>query len=139
MKRTAILAIIAMTIASCCCPNQVNEEPAPTKNVILMIPDGTSTSVLALSRWYMRYMGEKDFELNVDKHVCGLMSSISSNSIMSCSAPAMGGIVTGVPQRAGHLSVYPAPDPAQDIVEVDPSKTYQPLATIMEANRVEKG
>ena len=139
MKRTAILAVIALTIASCCCPNQVNEEPAPTKNVILMIPDGTSTSVLALSRWYMRYMGEKDFELNVDKHVCGLMSSISSNSIMSCSAPAMGGIVTGVPQRAGHLSVYPAPDPAQDIVEVDPSKTHQPLATIMEANRVEKG
>ena len=103
-----------------------------------MVPDGTSTSVLALAKWYKVYAGEKDFELNLTDHVCGLMSSTMSNGIMPCSAPAMSGIVTGMPQRAGNISIYPAPDPERDIIEVNPEMSYQPLMSVMEANRLEK-
>lgn len=137
MKRFSILFAVVMIMAACCKP--ASDEPAPTKNIILMIPDGASNGVLSLAQWYMHYMGDKDFELNVRDHVCGMMSSTSSNGIIPCSAPAMAAIVTGMPQRAGNISVYPEPDPAQDIIYVDPERTYQPLATIMEANRLEHG
>ena len=110
----------------------------PARNVILMIPDGTSTSILSLAKWYGRYLGDPDFELNVKDHVCGLMSSITSGGIIPGSAAAMSAIVTGMPHGAGSLSVYPQAHPGQDIVEVDPTRAYQPLATVLEAARLKK-
>lgn len=139
MKRIPYLIIlIALTVS---CQGNYNQEkgPRPTKNVILMVPDGTCTGVLALSKWYKHYAGDTSFELNVSEHVCGLMSSTMSNGIMACSAPAMSAIVTGIPQQAGNISVYPVPDPGKDLIEVDPARSYQPLMSVMEANRLEKG
>ena len=139
MKHLFLIAAVATAMISCQQHHDMSEGPRPTKNVILMVPDGTCTGVLALSKWYKHYCGEEDFELNVSDHVCGLMSSTMSNGILSCSAAAMSTIMTGMPQRPGNVSIYPAPDPERDIIEVDESRSYQPLMTVMEASSIMKG
>lgn len=128
-----------MILVSCNESQRGKDYIKPTKNVILMVPDGTSTSILALSKWYMRYMGDEDFELSLKDHMCGMMSSTMSNGIIPCSAAAMSAIVTGMPQRSGNVSIYPVPHPGQDIIPVDSTKTYHPLATVMEAARLMNG
>lgn len=139
MKKFIIFLTLVVLSASCVESGRNEDVVKPTKNVILMVPDGTSTSVLSLSKWYKRYMGDADFDLNLTGHICGLMSSTMSDGIIPCSAPAMSGIVTGMPQRAGNLSIYPLHHPGQDLIPVDSAKAYQPLATVMEAARLEKG
>ena len=43
---------------------------APTKNVIVMIPDGTSIGVVSAARWYQVFnkLGEN---LTIDSYLCG--------------------------------------------------------------------
>lgn len=118
---------------------QIPEKVKPTKNLIIMVPDGVSTGVLSAARWYQRYVSDKDFDLHMSDYICGLVEASSSNSPMSCSAAAMSTIMTGVSSKAGYISAYPHLDPEQDIFELDGARTYQPLVTAMEAGRLEKG
>lgn len=116
---------------------QYKREVKPVKNVILMIPDGTSTSVLSAARWYQYYnTGNKS--LNIDPYLCGLVSTYSSNAPIPDSAPAMSAYTTGIRSRAGNISVYPAPDSNQDIDTVDSNRAYQPLLTVFEAAKIKK-
>jgi len=46
--------------------------------------------------------------------------------------------MTGVPQRTGNVSIYPSADPEKDLYPVDPSMNYQPLATILEAAKIQQ-
>ena len=71
--------------------------------------------------------------------LCGLVGSFSSDSPIPCSAPAMSAYMTGMPQQAGNVSVYPAANPAQDIVEVESGRACQPLATLLEAAKHDRG
>lgn len=109
-----------------------------TKNVILMIPDGTSTSVLSVARWYQKY-NKQGGNLAIDPYLCGLVNNYLSNSPVPDSAPAMSGYMTGMPQQQGNISIYPKVDKKQDIVFVDSLLTYQPLATILEAAKYDRG
>ena len=127
----ALLLISAMAFAG-----NVPEKVKPTKNVIIMVPDGTSPGVLSATRWYQRYMTDLGYDLNLSDYICGLVETSVSNSPMPCSAAAMSTIMTGVPSKAGYVSTYPHLDPPQDIVKLDESKTLQPLMTAMEAGRV---
>ena len=117
----------------------VPEKVKPTKNVIIMVPDGVSPGVLSATRWYQRYMTDLSYDLNLSDYICGLVETAISNSPMPCSAAAMSTIMTGVPSKAGYVSTYPHLDPEQDIVKLDGSRTLQPLMTAMEAGRVAKG
>lgn len=110
----------------------------PTKNVILMIPDGTSTSVLSIARWYQIYNKLGSTQLNIDPYLCGLVKTYSSNSPIPDSAPAMSGYTTGMPARNANIAIYPEADPEQDLLPVDTSMAFQPLVTIMEAAKIEK-
>jgi alkaline phosphatase len=107
----------------------------PTKNVIVMIPDGTSLSVLSASRWLKTYRGEES-ELNVDKYLCGTVTTFSSNAPIGDSAPTTSCFMTGIPQRAGNVSIYTVPDPSNDLVKLNPDSAYQPLATILEGMQI---
>lgn len=124
-------------LAACIKPASTTGIPAvvkPTKNVILMITDGTSTSLLATARWYKRYMTDSlDLPLAMDPYLCGLVQSRLSDALIPDSAPAMSGFTTGVPQRAANIAIYPEAHPGQDVVPVDPDRTYQPAATVLEA------
>ncbi len=116
---------------------QYRKPVKPVKNVILMIPDGTSTSVLSVARWFQSYNGGAK-NLNLDPYLCGLVKVYISNSPVPDSAPAMSAYMTGVLSQAGNISICPPVDSLQDIEPVDPKMTYQPLVTVMEAAKIEK-
>ena len=109
----------------------------PTKNVIVMIPDGTSLSVVSASRWVKAYRNEGN-HLNIDPYLSGTVTTFSSNAPIGDSAPTTSTYMTGVPQQAGNVSMYPVADPANDIVKLNPDSAYQPLATILEAMKIEQ-
>lgn len=137
----AAIAVLAVALGSCARPQQGQfpDKVKPTKNVIVMITDGTSTSLLATARWYHRYMTDSlGWKLNIDPYVCGLVQSRLSNAIIPDSAPAMSGYMTGVPSQKGNISIYPEPSPGQDVVPVDASRALQPAATVLEASRIWK-
>lgn len=110
----------------------------PVKNVILMIPDGTSIGVVSAARWYKYYNGQGQ-GLNIDPYICGTVQTFSSNAPIGDSAPTTSCYMTGVPQQTGNVSIYPVADPENDLYPVDPKKAYQPLVTILEAAKMEKG
>ena len=109
----------------------------PTKNVIVMIPDGTSLSVVSASRWVKAYLNEGN-HLNIDPYLSGTVTTFSSNAPIGDSAPTTSTYMTGIPQLAGNISMYPVADPANDIVKLNPDSAYQPLATILEAMKMEQ-
>ena len=138
IKRFTILfsaAVLCLSAAvSCTNPDAIK----PTKNVIVMITDGTSTSALACSRWYKLYMGGED-KLAIDEVLCGMVRSHMSDAPISGSAAAMSAYMTGVLQQSPNISVYPFAHPGADIKPVDTTRTLQPAMTVMEAAKYEQG
>ncbi len=128
-----------MCIAAAAFAGNFPEKVKPTKNVIIMVPDGTSNGVLSAARWYQRYVTDISYDLNLSDYICGLVETSSSNSPMSCSAAAMSTVMTGVSSKASYISAYPHLDPEQDIFKLDGARAYQPLITSMEAARLEQG
>jgi len=104
------------------------------KNVIFMVPDGTSLSTLSLVRWYQSYT-DPGRTLAIAPYICGMVTNHSSNAPIGDSAPAMGSYMTGYYSRPGYISMYP-PESENDIVSVDPSRSYSPNMTVMEAARI---
>lgn len=110
----------------------------PTKNVIVMIPDGTSIGVVSAARWYKIY-NKIGNSLSIDPYLCGTVKTYSSNAPIGDSAPTTSAYMTGMPQQTGNVAIYPKQDAKNDLVAVDPGMAYQPLATILEAARIEQG
>lgn len=110
----------------------------PTKNLIVMIPDGTAMSVVSAARWYGIYNGLGD-NLAIDPYICGTVKTFSSNAPIGDSAPTTSCYMAGMPQQTGNVSIYPPADPENDLVEVDPAMSYNPLATVLEAMKSGQG
>lgn len=133
---TISLLLCASVLASA---GNFPEKVKPTKNVIIMVPDGVSNGVLSAARWYQRYVTDVNYDLNLSDYICGMVETSSSNSPMSCSAAAMSSVMTGVSSKASYISAYPHLDPEQDIYRLDGARTYQPIVTAMEAGRLTMG
>lgn len=103
-----------------------------------MIPDGTSVGVVSAARWYQIYNKLGGENLNIDPYLCGTVKTFSSNAPIGDSAPTTSAYMTGMPQQTGNVAIYPVADPDNDLVFVDPSKAYQPLATILEAAKIQQ-
>ena len=112
-------------------------QPKPIKNVILMIPDGTSTSLLSAARWYQTYLDSTQTTLNIDPYICGLVRTHSSDAPIGDSAPTTSCYMTGMPQQTGFVATYPVATD-HDLVPVDAARAYQPLATILEAAKIQQ-
>jgi len=138
MKKICFSLLLLLFISSVSAQQQYKKPVKPVKNVILMIPDGTSTSVLSIARWYQIYNKLGGDQLNLDPYLCGLVKTYSSNAPIPDSAPAMSAYMTGIPSRRGRISVYPNSSPEQDIIDLDPEMAYQPLVSILEAAKIEK-
>lgn len=110
-------------------------QPKPIKNVILMIPDGTSTSLLSVARWYQTYMDPNQTTLNIDPYLCGLVRTHSSDAPIGDSAPTTSCYMTGMPQQTAFVATYPVATD-HDLVPVDATRAYQPLATLLEAAKM---
>lgn len=137
MKKTNLnLLFILLVFATSALAQQHYRKPVkPTKNIIVMIPDGTSIGVVSAARWYQIYNNLGGENLAVDPYMCGTVKTFSSNAPIGDSAPTTSAYMTGMPQKTGNVAIYPEADPDNDLVTVDPSMTYQPLTTILEAAR----
>ena len=137
LKRILLPAAILIAMVAACTPAG---NVRPTKNVIFILTDGTSEGALAAARWYQRYMtGDMSFNLSLDQYLCGLVQTHESDAPITCSAPGMSAYMTGVPARAGNVSMNPLPHPGQDLYPVDEERGGQPAATVLEAARYLKG
>ncbi len=114
-----------------------SQEVASVKNVIVMIPDGTSIGVYSAARWFKHYNGLGD-TLHIDPYLTGTVTTFSSNAPIGDSAPTSSTYATGVLQQTGNVAIHPETSP-NDLYPVDSSRTFQPAATILEASKIEKG
>lgn len=109
----------------------------PVKNVILMISDGTSLPVLSASRWMRRYQDSTAQNLHLDPYLCGTLVTYSSNAPIGDSAPTTSCYMTGVPSITGFIATYPYSQPQNDLVKLDATRAYRPMATLLEIARLE--
>jgi len=100
----------------------VAQEVKPVKNVIVMIPDGTSLGVYSAARWFKFYndLGEG---LNIDPYITGTVTTFSSNAPIGDSAPTGSAYATGVLQQTGNVAIHPATS-ANDLLPVDASRPW---------------
>jgi alkaline phosphatase len=108
------------------------------KNIIMLIPDGASMDLLALSRWYKFGICPQDeCWLNVDPYITGLVKTHSSDAPIGDSAPTGSTYATGYLSRTGFVATYPTSSGKdKDLFKVDQSRAYQPLYTILEAAKL---
>jgi len=134
-KILSIAFILSISLVS---PANSQQEKR-VKNVIMMIPDGTSISVLSLSRWYKYGVCPSDNTcwLTIDKLICGLVKTHSSDAPIGDSAPTGSTYATGYLSKSGYIATYPkSAGKDRDLVSIDPKRAYQPLFTILEAAKV---
>ena len=115
------------------------ENVKPVKNVIVMIPDGTSLATVSIARWLQWYQDPSKPKLNIDPYLCGTVRTHSSNAPIGDSAPTTSCYMTGQPSRTGYVSTYPEHDGDNDIYPTDPARAFQPLTTVLEAGKQLKG
>lgn len=115
------------------------ENVKPVKNVILMIPDGTSWASVSTARWVQWYEDPSKPKLNIDPYLCGTVRTHSSNAPIGDSAPTTSCYMTGQPSRTGYVATYPEQDKENDIYPTDPDRAYQPLTTLLEAGKMLQG
>jgi len=132
MKRLSIL-ICAVALGFFA----MGQTPKPVKNVIVMIPDGTSIGVYSAARWYKFYT-QNNGSLNIDPFVSGTVTTFSSNAPIGDSAPTGSAYATGILQQTGNIAIHPEVS-KNDLYLVDPERQFQPAATILEASKIEKG
>lgn len=131
MKRilnTLILTIIFVGVG------MAQNTVLPVKNIIILIPDGTSASVYSAARWYKHYnnMGKR---LHVDPYICGTVTTFSSDAPIGDSAPTTSTYVNGNLAQAGNVSIYPETS-ENDIFSVDATRSLQPAVTLLEAMKI---
>ena len=100
MKKTIslllLLSVIFMPVKA-----QDVENVKPVKNVILLIPDGTSLATVSMARWLQWYTNPDKPKLNIDPYLCGTVRTHSSNAPIGDSAPTTSCYMTGQPSRSG--------------------------------------
>lgn len=133
MKR---LVGIVLAVALCGQVNAIAPEMVkPVKNVILFISDGTSLSVASAARWLQRYRDPSKENLNIDPWMCGTVITCNSDAPIGDSAPTTSCYMTGHRSRAGYVSTYPPYKGSANIGFVDSTRTYAPMATLLEAGK----
>jgi len=115
------------------------EDVKPVKNLILLIPDGTSLATVSAARWYQFYQHPDRPKLYIDPYLCGTVRTTCSDAPIGDSAPTTSCYMTGYPSLAGYVSTYPVSRGADDIIPMDPARAYQPLTTLLEAARMLQG
>ncbi len=109
MKRIQVLLCLSLFLLSARCYSQ------QIKNIIILIPDGTSTDLVSLSRWYN--YNEYPY-LAIDEIVCGMIQTHTIDNKFPGSAPTSTAYSTGVNTIAKHVGVDSAAQPQINILEL---------------------
>ncbi|MDR1356267.1 MAG: alkaline phosphatase [Tannerellaceae bacterium] len=136
-RSVALLLMLAFVVMPAYCVEA--KDVKPVKNVILLIPDGTSLATVSIARWLQWYNHPELPKLNIDPYLCGTVRTHSSNAPIGDSAPTTSCYMTGYPSLTGYVSTYPVSDPDNDIYPVDPARAYQPVTTVLEAGKILHG
>lgn len=131
MKRFNLFSILILTVATI-----FAQEARPVKNVIVMIPDGTSVGVYSAARWF-KYFTQGDDRLHIDPYLTGTVTTFSSSAVIGGSAPTGSCYATGILQQTRNIAIHPEASD-NDLFPVDTARTYQPATTILEASKLEK-
>jgi alkaline phosphatase len=106
-------------------------ETAPrARNVIMMIPDGTSWEQFALARW------KAGRPLATDGILRGAVATANYDSVITDSAGAGSAFATGVMTYTGAISVHPGADRLTGRPETPEAQQFRPAATVLEAARL---
>jgi alkaline phosphatase len=104
--------------------------PPRARNVIVMVPDGSSQSIQTLARWY------KGGALNLDGLNSGTAITYMANSIITGSAAAATAFATGHKTTARFLGIGPRTNDL--LTGFKPTVApYEPVATVLEAARLQ--
>ena len=137
--RTLLIFISLCTGLSSICsgqkPGTTPENLTQVKNIIMMIPDGTSTSVLSLARWYQNYYSTEITWLNIDEIVTGLVKTHCSDAPIGDSGATGSAYASGIVSQDGYISTYPEKTP-NDLVPTDAARANAPAMTILEAAKI---
>jgi alkaline phosphatase len=90
-----------------------NSDPSEIRNVILLIPDGTSADLITLSRWF-----NNNRPLAVDEIICGLVKTHSIDNRFPDSAPTSTAYATGVKSVSGYIGVDSSGSPQITVMEL---------------------
>ena len=110
-------------------PARPESTTAPgVRNVIVLIPDGCSQSMVTLARWV------RGAPLAVDRIQTGAVKTFSASSLITDSAAAATALATGVKTANRMLGIAPPQDAPLGPQNL-PCAPYQPLATVLEGAR----
>lgn len=138
MKRILSVFVLAVFALTACC-NQP-EKVSKAKNVIFMVSDGTSTSLLSIARWYKQsYIEDMDSGLEMDPYLCGSVRAYHKNAPIGGSPGSMTTFMTGMLGNYSDISVYPKVSKNDVYGTADPELLYNPLATYPEVLQKELG
>lgn len=107
---TLSLIIPALTFAQ---KALYNSDNALIKNVILLIPDGTSSDLLSLARWYNGNQPRA-----VDSIICGMVKTYNADNKFPDSAPTSTAYATGVKTNAPFIGIDTASSPLISVLEM---------------------
>ena len=118
MKTLKLIAILACSFILICCSKK---EYNRVKNVIILIPDGASFSLLTLARWHIdseKQQSNKDSLLAFDPYICGIIRTHNANGTFPDSAPTSTAYATGVKTIAPYIGIDSSAHPRVSVLEL---------------------
>lgn len=103
------------------------------KNVIIMIPDGTSVSGVTLARWIYN----DGAPLNLDEIASGLVRTYNSDTPIADSAPGGTALSTGIKTQDKLIATRPKVSTLYGTSPKDYEKPYAPIATVLELAKLQ--
>lgn len=83
------------------------------RNVIILIPDGASMSLLTLSRWY-----NDNKPLVIDPLICGMVKTHNADGKLPDSAPAATAYATGTKTKSPYIGIDSNQNPRISVLEL---------------------
>lgn len=104
------------------------EEEVIIKNVIILIPDGTSINSITLARWY-----NGGGPLAMDEFACGLSRSYNADTPIADSAPSGSAMATGFKSKTGFIGVLADENTMPGLEPLAKGDERRPVASVLEA------
>ena len=112
MKFLKLSITIILSITLLCC-DKTKENSESVKNVIILIPDGTSTALLTLARWY-----NDNNPLTIDPYICGMIKTHCSDGKFPDSAPTSTAYSIGIKTISPYIGLDSSANPHVSVLEL---------------------